>query len=331
MKSRSKGVAACAALAALAALTLGCPLACAQNGAGSPGLAGSSLGNNDQPTHIEAEQGLEWQQSNHLYIARGHASASRGQSSVHADTLYAYYRQTPGRKAPGEESALRGDQPTAGSDKPAAGANALMSDSSTEIYRFEAVGNVRFANPTQTAYGDHAVYDVDQAVMVMTGKNLRIETEKETVTARDSLEWYDQKQIAVARGNAIAVKEGKSIRGDTLVAEVERPDNQPARIHRVDAYGNVVIVTADQIAQGDQGDYNLDTGIATLMGRVSVTKGDNELRGQYAVVDTNNNVSRVLAVPPDTASASGRPRVEGLLVPNRKPGAAPGQPGQAGQ
>ncbi len=116
-----------------------------------------------------------------------------------------------------------------------------------------------------------------------------------------------------------------------LIAEVERPDNQPARHPSIDAYGHVVIVSADQIAIGDQGVYNLDTGIATLMGRVSVTKGDNELRGQYAVVDTNNNVSRVLAVPPDTASSSGRPRVEGLLVPNRKPGAAPGQPGQAGQ
>ena len=324
MKSLSKRVAACAALAALGTLALGCPLTRAQNGAGSPGLAGSALGSSNQPIHIEAEQGIEWQQSNRLYIARGHASATRGESSVHADTLYAYYRQAAGRKTPGGESALRRDKPTAGGDT-------LMSDSSTEIYRLEAVGNVRFVNATQTAYGGHAVYDVDQAVMVLTGKNLRIETPDESVTARDSLEWYDQKQIAVARGDAVAVKGDKSIRGDMLVAEVERPENQPARIHRVDAYGNVVIVAADQIAQGDKGDYNLDTGIATLMGRVSVTKGDNELRGQYAVVDTNNNVSRILAVPPDAASTSGGPRVEGLLVPNRKPGAAPGRPEQAGQ
>jgi lipopolysaccharide export system protein LptA len=333
MKSRSKRAAACAALTALAwgALALECPLARAQNAAGGPGLAGSALGSSDQPIHIEAERGIEWQQSNRLYIARGHALASRGQSSVHADTLYAYYRQTAGPQTPGADNTPRGDKPAAVGDKPAAGANVLMSDSSTEIYRLEAVGNVRFANPTQTAYGDHAVYDVDQAVMVMTGKNLRLETDKETVTARDSLEWYDQKQIAVARGDAVAVKEGKSIRGDTLVAEVERPENQPARIHRVDAYGNVIIASADQIAQGDQGVYNLDTGIATLTGRVSVTKGDNELRGQYGVVDTNNNVSRVLATPPDTASASGGPRVEGLLIPNRKPGSALDRPGQAGQ
>ena len=29
------------------------------------------------------------------------------------------------------------------------------------------------------------------------------------MTARDSLEWYDQKQIAVARGDAVAVKRGR--------------------------------------------------------------------------------------------------------------------------
>src|SRR5208337_5676039 len=99
-----------------------------------------------------------------------------GESSVHADTLYAYYRQATDRRKPGAESALRGG-------KPAAGADALMSESSNEIYRLEAVGNVRFVNATQTAYGGHAVYDVDQAVMVLTGKNLRIETANETVTA----------------------------------------------------------------------------------------------------------------------------------------------------
>ncbi len=326
MKSRLQREAACAALAALAlgAFALGCPLARAQGSPGGAGLAGSALGSSDQPIHIEAERGIEWQQSNRLYIARGHASASRGQSSVHADTLYAYYRQTAGPQAPGANDSPRGD-------KPLSGADSLMSDSSTEIYRLEAVGNVRFANATQTAYGGHAVYDVDQAVMVLTGKNLRIETDKETVTARDSLEWYDQKQIAVARGDAVAAREGRSIRGDTLVAEVERPANQPARIHRVDAYGNVIVASAEQIAQGDQAVYNLDTGIATLTGRVSVTKGDNELRGQYAVVDTNNNVSRVLAAAPDMANSSGGPRVEGLLVPNREPGSAPAQTGQTGQ
>jgi lipopolysaccharide export system protein LptA len=328
MNAASKRAAAGAALGVFAwgALGLACPSAHAQNGAGGQGLGGSALGSSNQPIHIEAEQGIEWQQTNRLYIARGNAVATRGQSSVHSDTLYAYYRQTD-QQAQNADATPRGD-------KPPAGADALMTGSSTEIYRLEAVGNVRFVNATQTqtAYGERAVYDVDQAVLVLTGKNLRIESGQDTVTARDSIEWYDQKQLAVARGDALAVRAGRSIRGDTLVAEVERPDNQPARFHRVDAYGNVIVASADQIAHGDRGVYNLDTGIATLMGHVNVTKGDNELRGEYAVVDTQNNVSHILAVAPDaSAAAYNKPRVEGLLIPNHRLGGAPAQPASAGQ
>jgi lipopolysaccharide export system protein LptA len=64
---------------------------------------------------------------------------------------------------------------------------------------------------------------------------------------------------------------------------------------------------------------------------VSLTRGENELRGQYAVVDTNTNVARLLAAPPSAQTAGPRPRVEGLLIPHQdQPGAAkPGTSGQA--
>jgi lipopolysaccharide export system protein LptA len=109
-----------------------------------------------------------------------------------------------------------------------------------------------------------------------------------------------------------------------LTAELEKPPNQPAHISRIDAQGHVLVSSLDQIARGDSGVYNLDTGIATLTGNVTLTRGDNELRGQYGVVDTNNNVSRLLSAPP-AARASGErpPRVEGLLVPRPKPETQP--------
>ncbi len=47
---------------------------------------------NGKPIDIAAEDGIEWQQNNHVYIARGHAKATRGDDTVVADTLYAYYR-----------------------------------------------------------------------------------------------------------------------------------------------------------------------------------------------------------------------------------------------
>ena len=71
-------------------------------------------------------------------------------------------------------------------------------------------GQCRIATETQTVYGDHAVYDVDRDLLVVTGKNLKLVTPRDTLTARDSLEWYDDKQLAVARGDALAIREGKT-------------------------------------------------------------------------------------------------------------------------
>ena len=287
-------------LALLAALLLAAtPLA-----ATAQQIGGALLGTDQdkgKPVEIEAEQGIEWQQNAQLYIARGHAKVSRGGVTLYGETINAYYRSTT--KNAGEP------KPVAKSDTGAGGG--------TEIYRVIAEGAVRIATATQTVYGDRAVYDLDQAVVVVTGKDLRLVTPTDTVTARDSLEWYDQKQLAVARGDAVAIREAKRVRADVLVAQVVHPPNEAAHISRVDAHGNVVVTTINDIARGDTGVYNADTGIATLSGNVTITRGDNEMRGQYGVVDLNNNVSRLLAGPPGAAGGTPQ-KVEGLIMPNSK-------------
>jgi lipopolysaccharide export system protein LptA len=304
----------------LAAALLLVPAARAQNF--GLGLSGSD---NGKPITIEAQQGIEWQQNNRVYIARGHAKATRGQATVFADTLYAYYRPTANTAANGNSAPPRGSSTTSSTTSPAAGggkAGDPMSGSSTEIYRLEADGNVRIATETQTVYCDHAIYDVDQTLLVATGKHLKLETPRDTLTARDSLEWYDNKQLAVARGDAVAIQEGgKALRGDVLTADVTKEPNGSSHISRIDAQGNVLVSSQGQIGRGDSGVYDVDTGIATLAGHVSLTRGDNELRGQYGVVDLNNNVSRLLSAPPGTQLSEKPSRVQGLLVPRPKPGA----------
>ena len=299
-----------AVLVALAAGFLVAPAARTQNF----GL-GLNTQDNGKPITIEAEQGIEWQQNNRVYIARGHAKATRGQATIFGDTLYAYYRPVAsaanGNSAP--PPAKSGSKPT----DPVGG-------SSTEIYRLEADGNVRIATETQTVYCDHAIYDVDQTLLVATGKHLKLETPRDTLTARDSLEWYDNKQLAVARGDAIAIQEGKRLRGDVLTADVTKGPNESSHISRIDAQGNVLVSSQGQIARGDTGVYDVDTGIATLAGHVTLTRADNELRGQYGVVDLNNNVSRLLSAPPGAQANEGpKPQVHGLLVPRPKPAAPP--------
>ena len=273
---------------------------------------GLSLGNvsQDRPIEISADGGIEWQQDAQVYIARGNAKAKRGTTEVYADTLTAHYR--PSKGTGGE----------------------------TEIYRLNADGHVTIKGERQTVVGDQAVYDVDQQIGIVTGKTLKMTTATDVVTARDSLEWYDQKQVAVARGDAVAVRDTKRIRADVLTAHMTKEKPQPAarkpekpatamakprdsatplgntdegsKISRVDAQGNVLVTTETDVGQGDFGVYNADSGIATLLGNVTVTRGPNAIRGQYAVMDLNNNISRMMAAPA-TAGTPPTP-VQGLFV-----------------
>jgi lipopolysaccharide export system protein LptA len=256
----------------------------------APAAAGAQLaglgGQNDEgkPLHIDASQGIEWHQNERAYVARGNAKATRGGVTVRGDTLTAFYRPKPGVTDPNQ------------------GGN--------EIFRVVADGRVTLATATQTVTGDHAVYDLDQAVVVVTGRNLKLTTPTDIITARDSLEWYDAKNEAVARGNAVAIRADRRLNADVLVAHVERPQGGEARITRVDAHGGVLVSTPQEVARGRAGVYNLDTGLVTLTGNVTITRGENEIKGETAVVDLNNNVSRMIAGP----STGGR--VQGLVIPN---------------
>lgn len=292
------------------------------------GPARAQLGatDNGTPINIQADSGIEWQQNQQLYIARGNAVATRGPANIKADTLIAHYRKPNG--------------PTTAN-----------TENNSEIYRIEADGNVVVTRDNRTVVGDHADYDMDQGIGIVTGKALKMTTATDVVTAKNTLEWYDQKQIAVARGDAVAVRQGgRTIKADVLTsymvkvppqqqagaasAQPAKPGTPPAKtaaaapaggaaqpasgtadeskINRIDAQGHVVVVNGPDIGRGDYGVYNAATDICTLLGNVTVTRGADVVTGQYAVMDMKTNISRIM--PASTLPGSTRQRVQGLFV-----------------
>ena len=239
-------------------------------GVGLPGQSG------DKPIEINAEQGIEWQQRNKAYIARGNARAAQGDVAVHADVLTAYYRATDA--------------------------------GGTEIWRIDAEENVRIVTPTQRAYGDKAVYDVDNGVLVLTGR-VRLETETDLITARDSIEYWEKRNLAVARGNAVAIRGESRLRADLLTAHFAKDQNGKARVRQVDAFDNIVITTPDEIVRSSRGIYDVESGIATLTGSVKITRGTDQLNGAYAEVNLNTGVSRIFG--------RGRGGVQGIFTPEK--------------
>jgi lipopolysaccharide export system protein LptA len=293
------------------------------------------------PIDITARDGIEWLKEQRQVIARGDARAIRQNVTVTGDRLIAWYRPKNGVE-PQPDKSDKSD-PTVEADT---GGN--------EIYRVQAEGHVHIFTATDQAQGDHAVYDIDQAVLVITGHDLKLTTPNDVLTARDTLEYWSQKHMAVARGNAVVVtNDGRRLAADTLVAYTSDTPAPPAgatpasatpastkpatddplgasgKLEKVEAYGNVSVRTVTDTATGDRAVYVPDTGIARLAGRVRITRGQNQLEGSEAEVNMKTGISNLLA-------GTGQ-RVQGLVVPNdatsqQLTGApAPGQagPGQA--
>lgn len=255
------------------------------------------------PVEVTAVDGIEWRQAEQLVIARGEARAVRDGVTVDADRLIARYR------------------PPAGSAAATTGEAGLGAGG--EIWRLEAEGRVRIATATDRARGDRAVYDIDQAVLVLTGSDLGLDTPTQRISATESLEYWSAGRFAVARGGAVVIDtvENRRIAADTLVAYIldpgaataATPTPQSGKLDRVEAFGRVEIRTPQEVVRGDRGVYSAATGMARLLGAVRITRGDNQLNGREAIVNMRTGVARLVSGP--------GARVQGLVVP--EPGAAP--------
>lgn len=268
---------------------LGCALALVlaaflllSHSATAQGLLGARQGG--QPLEIQADQGIEWRRDQRTYVASGNARAARGELELLADVLTAHYRDAP--------------------------------DGSSEVYKITASGNVRLISPNETAQGDRGAYDVDNGIVVLLGEDLRFTTPREVITARDSLEYWELKQMAVARGEAKAARDDRRISADVLAAHFLPDREEKLQLARIEAYGNVLVKTPKEFARGDRGTYFVEKELATLQGAVKITRGENQLNGDYAEVNLITGVSRLLS---DSSRVKGRILPSEVTKPEAKP------------
>ncbi len=198
----------------------------------------------------------------------------------------------------------------------------------SQIIRVDADGNVRITADGNQALGDKAVYYVDKQVFVLVGNNLRLLSKQGTLTARDSLEYWEGRRLAVARGDATVVQQDQRIRADILTAHIADKQASGAgekakkaesktpeakgvpqgagQITQVDAFGNVHISLQNAIVRGDTGVYTPANGVATICGNVRITSGNNQLNGKCAEVNLKTGIYRLTG------------RATGLVLPEKK-------------
>lgn len=247
---------------------------------GAQSVGGFDLTESSAPIEIQATEGIEWRRDDKVYVARGNARVSRGDTAVSADTLSAYYTEGSG----GE----------------------------TTITKVVADGNVQLTSPDQTISGDVATYDLTQGVLLMKGKALKAETrDKETLTARDSFEYWEKELVIVARGDAEVAQENRRVRADKLTGYLRKQPDGSTKLYQVEAVGNVEIWREDAYASASRAVYNLENQVAKLTGSVKITRGQNQLNGETAEFDMNSGVSRILG-------GGGKP-VQSLIIPGEIP------------
>jgi lipopolysaccharide export system protein LptA len=281
---------------------------------------------NGGPIDITAAGGIEYRDTELLAIATRDARAVRGGTTVLADQLVAR---------------LRKKVVVAGAPRPVSTDPTDPENGGNEVYRLEAHGHVRMLTETDEAVGDDAIYDIDQAVLIMTGRNLKLTTPQQVLTARDQIEYWSDRHMGVGRGNAVVVTtDQRRLAGDVLVAFTAddtaapapgktvpvkaSPPAKPAsgsdpltsgKLQRIEAYGNVEVRTISDIARGDRGLYLAETDIARLVGHVRVTHAGNQLNGPAADVNMKTGIARIISDPTT--------RVSGQLVPNSGSGTTP--------
>jgi lipopolysaccharide export system protein LptA len=239
------------------------------NGGGGFGFGG----NDDEPIEISADNGIEWKRDARTYTARGNALAQQGDTSIAADTLIAYL------------------------------------DEQDEVTNWEAIGNVKIKTSQSTSYGDRAEYQESTRLLVLTGKKLKVVTDNQTVTARDQIEYWRDKDVVVAKGNVVIVRSEKNtiIKSDEATAyfrdkvdDPKTPENEASdgsEVYQVDARGHVRVDRKEQTAFSDHLAYNPETEVAVLTGNVTIHSKDNTYKGARAELDLQNDVSRLLPAP----------------------------------
>lgn len=224
------------------------------------------------PVEIEASRQLEWLRDKNMYRATGDVVITQGDTVIKGDMAEAEYDAAVGPSA---------------------------------LTLFTVTGNVVMTKPDQTVHADKGVYDTRTEVLTLYGDIVTLKTPTMTVTSTGGMAYDAAKGRATARGNAKVQEATRTIKADVITAFISKNSN---KLDRATADGHVLITMdgkeGKDIAQADQGDYDLVKDTISLRGNVKLTRGSNHMQGDYATINLTTGVSSLQNSP----KAGGRVR-----------------------
>ena len=221
---------------------------------------------NGDPIEIYAEKGIEWHKNDNKYLAIGNAIAKTGKMSVSSERIEAFYEE--------------------------------KDNSGMDIKLVKAHKKVVVTDENLKIVGGRlAEYNLKKDYFSIFGKNLILTSEENKLESNNKLEYWRTKGVAIATGKARAKKGDEfRIKAEKLVWYLNE-NEQKIDVKKIFGFENVSIFTNNEVAFSDKALYNKVTGICKLFGNVKLQKGESFLTGDYAEVDLNKGISKLLPAP----------------------------------
>lgn len=221
---------------------------------------------NGEPVEIYAEQGIEWHKNDNKYLAIGNAIAKSGKMSVNSDRIEAFYEESD--------------------------------NSGMDIKLVKAHRNVVVTDENLKIVGGKlAEYNLRKDYFSIFGKNLILTSQENKLESNNKMEYWRTKGVAIASGKAKAQKGNEfKIEAEKLVWYLNENDKK-IDVKKIFGFENVSIYSNNEVAFSDKALYNKESGICKLFGNVKLQKGDSFLTGDYAEVDLNKGISKLLPAP----------------------------------
>jgi lipopolysaccharide export system protein LptA len=99
------------------------------------------------------------------------------------------------------------------------------------------------------------------------------------------IEIQDNDNQAIFSGDVV-IRQGKlTLKSDTVKVSYTNKNGAGPEMQRLDARGNVVLISPSERATGTTGIYDVNNKLITLIGNVTLDRGGSQLKGQRLVIN----------------------------------------------
>jgi lipopolysaccharide export system protein LptA len=104
--------------------------------------------------------------------------------------------------------------------------------------------------------------------------------------AADRIEVQDRADRAIFSGNVVATQADMTLRAPHVT--LAYTNTSGIEIKRIDATGGVTVTSPSETARGSVAIYDLESRLITMLGAVTLVRGDSHVTGQRLVIDLNS-------------------------------------------